>query len=142
MRAPGTSLNGSGTKRSAVSAGPMQIAARQTLAREIELAVGTSSERIERRVQHVGLAAAQRRSNRRRAAVAAGQRIGRIGRVLGRAVQVVQAVHRRDAMDGLGQRRRASDVTRARSSLWSNGLVMKSSAPTAARSVAVRYRWP
>ena len=89
-RAPGSALKGSGTKRSAVSSGPAQVAARQALAADEQLAGHAHGHRLQVRVQHVQPArwpAAGRWDGRRRRAAAPAQAVAYDGG-LGGAVDV------------------------------------------------------
>ncbi len=77
--------------------GPAEVAARQAGAPQVELAGSAGRHRLHPGVQHAGLRARHRPADRHRPAGAhRHQRPGRIGRVLGRTIEI------EDAFDGAG----------------------------------------
>ena len=91
IRLPGRRRYGSATNRSAVSAGAVQIAARQTHARDVQLADNARRHRLKPAVQHIGPRVPDRPADRHLAP--SRRRAGparHVDRGLGRAVQVLQ----------------------------------------------------
>ena len=66
MRAPGAPANGSGTNRSAVSSGRLQVAAGHALAADVQLARHADRHRLQQGVEHVAAGVGDRPPDRHR----------------------------------------------------------------------------